>query len=150
MEEVRTETENLVKIGIRVYIELLAYGERVRSARVFRDVITVSALVAGGPSRRVPGKRRTGIPPAGTIVATIRSLLATLLVLRSSRYWDLIPDLASLVESCTAVAASCGDGREETYGRTSSGMNCAKDRCAGEDCGCRRSNALPVLPTLSE
>jgi hypothetical protein len=150
--------EDLVSTGIRVYIGLIGCGEKVRSTRIFKDVLELSAMAAGGPSRLVElgtsGGTVTGPRHNGVVMATMQSLLSSVLVLRLTGYWQRIPELGELVRKCDAVSVVCGNNSEtrdrRTSGTTSCQMNDSLTAYAGEACGCRRSNALPTLPTLSD
>jgi len=147
MERLSAEIDVLVRTGIRAYIDLIGRGERVRSGRIFKDVLELSALCSGGPSRRVAV---TSIAEGAVIIAAVvRSLLATLLVLRFSRYWSAVPLLGDLARRCESLGMLC-ETSGHASGSTSHRMKSDTCRCAGEACGCRRSIALRALPTFSD
>lgn len=131
MDELRTSLERVVSAGIRAYIALLCAGEKERSRRMLHDTMQLSSLGAGGPSQRVRvslfaggevakreeggetrvnarsergGSRPTSASSLARVLAfyTLRSLLASLLVLRASAYWWRVPELAELQTACAA------------------------------------------------
>lgn len=114
MEELQEHVDRLVTAGIRAYIGLLCCGEQVRSRRVLDDTMQISSIVAGGPSARfgLGGRPITAREAAATaansltrclIYFSMRSLLASLLVLRATVYWERVPALRELQESCASV-----------------------------------------------
>jgi hypothetical protein len=146
--------EELVRVGIRSYIGLLGLGEQERSRRILTDALQVSALVSGGPSARLPGTGDFSAvrPLAGCLVLlTVRSLLATLLVLKTTIFWRKLPQLEELLDCCFRAAACTENGElcEETSGRTADTLRCACTHETGTICGCRRNSALQTRPELS-
>ena len=129
MDKLQECVERLVSSGIQSYIGLLCCGERVRSRRVLSDTMQISSIAAGGPSAlvalsggdegaerpiapgpTVPGPAAPG-PTAGggaepvsfvrcVAFFTLRSLLASLLVLRATAYWARVPALGELQQAC--------------------------------------------------
>ena len=97
--------ETCVAAGIRAYIGLLGYGESRRSRMLFRDTLQLSAALAGGPSSKVdalawPNDTRDPGPLQKSLVnAAVSSMLASLLVLRATVYWQKVPILEALLES---------------------------------------------------
>lgn len=177
MDCVQESIEKLVSAGIRSYIGLLGCGERERSRRLFKDTLEISALVAGGPSARLspllatvrPGSPGPAAGHGGAqsaalcmVLLTLRSILATLLVLKASPYWRRVPVLDELQDHCAAVAdlldrdpppkeaprlvGTC----ERASGRTAGGLNSNTPMKTDAVCGCSRNNALPTGPELSE
>jgi len=155
--------ERCVAAGIRAYIELLAYGELKRSRLLLHDVLTLSTTVSGGPSTRagaVIGNTASNPGPSapdasarfaapgrmGQVVAesTARSMLATLLVLRTTSYWPRIPVLQTLLDSATRLGSLAGRAIN------SCSHNCREERGDSDGtepfCGCRRSRTLPGGP----
>ena len=131
MDELRTSLEHVVSAGIRAYIGLLCAGEQERSRRVLSDTMELSSLGAGGPSQRVrvslfehgePTSEEDGdatttaTATAGSSLArvlafyTLRSLLASLLVLRASAYWRRVPELTELQAACATFNRCLGNG----------------------------------------
>lgn len=113
--EMQSCVEHVVHSGIRAYIGLLCCGEQSRSRRVFSDTMQISSLAAGGPSARVP-VALSGAPTAGAatlahclISFTLRSLLASLLVLRTTVYWSRVPALEELQEACVSLNRCLGE-----------------------------------------
>ena len=109
MELLGIAIENLVSAGIRSYIDLLGHGERTRSRRLFSDTLQLSALISGGPSARISPvlvAETTIVHPMRSclILLTLRSILATLLVLKATAYWRRVPALEELQTSCVKVA----------------------------------------------
>ena len=153
--------EKCVSTGVRAYIELLAYGELSRSRLLLNDVLTISTTLSGGPSARV-GPRSIG-DAGGTRTqsdslrlsdraclavteSTARSLLATLLVLRTTAYWSRVPALQTLLDTATRIGTLAS--------RSSSAcLPCGGARHDDADgaeplCGCRRSRTLPDGPVV--
>ena len=158
MELLGVAIENLVSAGIRSYIDLLGYGERTRSRRLFSDTLQLSALISGGPSARISPilvAETTSAHPMRSclILLTLRSILATLLVLKATAYWRRVPALEELQTSCVKVA-TCVDGPviEPVFGRTSGGAKLNHEMSHETDttCGGRRNDALPTVPELPE
>lgn len=202
MEALRVAIDELVSAGIRSYIDLLGYGERTRSRRLFSDALQLSAMISGGPSARIspllvaesinpslemtaecsctrPEKMLNRPMTTCLILLALRSILATLLVLKATTYWRRIPALEELQASCIKVAEfmvspvvetepvvkTHTSGRTQPSGTTqpserTSGelnfsasdpaLNCGKSHETGTTCGCRRNNALPTVPELAE
>ena len=91
----------------------------------------LSSLGAGGPSQRVRVSLFAGEAGSGTaresevagssrarVLAffTLRSLLASLLVLRASAYWRRVPELAELQEACARFNRCLGSRTEDDDG----------------------------------
>ena len=154
MESLHIAIEELVSAGIRSYIDLLGHGERARSRQLFKDALQLSALMSGGPSSRIspiliaetsaPGNERP--MRSCLILLTLRSILATLLVLKASAYWRRVPVLTELQARCLQVANSVG----HASGRTAGSLNCANSSETDTACGGRRNKALPTVPELAE
>ncbi len=118
MDQLQECIDHLVSSGIRSYIGLLCCGERVRSRRVLSDTMQISSIAAGGPSalvgvsavaaegtNREEGGRAAAGDEAISFVRcvaffTLRSLLASLLVLRATAYWARVPALHELQQAC--------------------------------------------------
>ncbi|MBU8913362.1 MAG: hypothetical protein KOO61_05010 [Spirochaetales bacterium] len=161
MEPLRVAIDELVSAGIRSYIGLLGHGERTRSRRLFSDALQLSAMISGGPSARMSpvlvAEAPNGRPMmACVILLTIRSILATLLVLKTTAHWRRIPALEELQMSCVRVAGCMEEPIADTQpsGWSSAGtaptLNCEKPHETDTTCGCRRNNALPTVPELAE
>ena len=161
MEPLRVAIDELVSAGIRSYIGLLGHGERTRSRRLFSDALQLSAMISGGPSARMSPLLVAEAPndrpmAACLILLTLRSILATLLVLKATAYWQRIPALEELQASCSRVAGCMEEpvlqtpSTERTSGRTAPTLNCGKSRESDTTCGCRRNNALPTVPELAK
>lgn len=163
MDALRVHVDSLVSVGIRSYIGLLAHGERSRSRCLFNDVLHLSALVSGGPSARISPLLISDRPERGAfqqcvILITLRSILATLLVLRTTRYWQRVPELARLHECCVQVAhtfekpqpADSSNGRGHASGRTAVALNELQTDSTDIVTGCRRNDAIPTVPELAE
>jgi len=164
MEPLRIAIEELVSAGIRSYIDLLGHGERSRSRQLFKDALQLSALMSGGPSARISPVLIAQEPIPGNdhpmrsclILLTLRSILATLLVLKASAYWRRVPVLAELQDRCLQVANCVGDtipGRPilgQTSDRTARPLNCAHSSETDTPHGGSRNNALPTIPELAE
>ena len=142
MDKLQECVDRLVSSGIQSYIGLLCCGERVRSRRVLSDTMQISSIAAGGPSAlvalsggdegaerpiapgpTVPGPAAPG-PTAGggaepvsfvrcVAFFTLRSLLASLLVLRATAYWARVPALGELQQACAQFSRCL----EEPHGR---------------------------------
>ena len=119
MDEIRRCTEHVVTAGIRAYIGLLCCGEKERSRRVLSDTMQISSIVSGGPSARFP-LAPGGVATGGSqtlarvlIFFTLRSLLASLLVLRATAYWNRVPALRDLQEACALLNRCLGEGIAE-------------------------------------
>ena len=154
MELLGVAIEELVSAGIRSYIDLLGYGERTRSRRLFSDTLQLSALMSGGPSARISPMlvaETTNAHPMRSclILLALRSILATLLVLKATAYWRRVPALEELQTSCVKVA-DCVE--PPVFGRTSgtAKLNCGESHETDTACGGRRNNALPTVPELPE
>lgn len=138
MQELDRCVDVVVTAGIRAYIGLLACGEKERSRRVLNDTMQISSIASGGPSARVPvslgAPESSGNPDSGPIRSgrvetsaaggsaplarlliffTLRSLLASLLVLRATAYWNRVPALAELQEACALLNRCLGEGIAE-------------------------------------
>ena len=118
MEQLRYCVDRCVEVGIRAYIGLLCCGEVERSRRVFHDAMQLSSLARGGPSAPVTG----GTGPLGSLSRclayfTVRSLLASLLVLRTTVYWQRVPELRELQEVCGRLGEELGDLWEQDQPR---------------------------------
>ncbi len=159
MELLRTAIEELVSAGIRSYIDLLGHGERTRSRRLFSDSLQLSALISGGPSARISPMLVVGpelSPPndhpmrSCLILLSLRSILATLLVLKATAYWRRIPALEELQASCVRVADCVGRRSGADLRHDSDKLTCETSHETDTACGCRRNNALPTLPELAE
>ena len=172
MERLRIAIEELVSAGIRSYIDLLGHGERARSRQLFKDALQLSALMSGGPSSRISPILIAEASTPGNdhpmrsclILLTLRSILATLLVLKASAYWRRVPVLAELQARCLQVANCVGPQvglspggvhpgartSGHTSGRTARSLNCANSPETDTACGGRRNNALPTVPELTE
>ena len=161
MNRILSLCEKCVSTGVRAYIELLAYGELSRSRLLLNDVLTISTTISGGPSARV-GPRSIGGADGSrahsdslrlsdraclaVTESTARSLLATLLVLRTTAYWSRVPALQTLLDTATRIGTLAS--------RSSSGCF----PCAGTNghypdgaeplSGCRRSRTLPGGPVV--
>ncbi len=177
MDQLRTVVEELVGAGIRSYIGLLGLGEQVRSRRLFSDALELSAIVAGGPSARVKPMRGALIRGEGVsydssggplmsclVLLTVRSMLSTLLVLKTTVYWRKLPQLDELLQRCLRAAACvedrereavvaeggvAGPDPEDSSANTAGLLNGASTNVPGSICGCRRNSALPTRPELS-
>ena len=136
--------ETCVSAGIRAYIELLAFGELRRSRLLLNDVLTLSTAISGGPSARV-GRLPDGIRRA-VAESTARSLLATLLVLRTTGYWTRVPALETLLTSAARLGTLAGHPLPACT-QTCSGSHGESDD-AEPPCGCRRSRTLPGGPVV--
>ncbi len=79
------------------------------------------------------------------ILLTLRSILATLLVLKASAYWRRVPALEELQTSCVKVAG-CVGGPPAMEPR----LTCGETHETDTACGGRRNNALPTIPELPE
>lgn len=150
MELLGVAVENLVSAGIRSYIDLLGHGERTRSRRLFSDTLQLSALISGGPSARISPMlvaETTSAHPMRSclILLTLRSILATLLVLKASAYWRRVPALEELQTSCVKVADCVGGPLPLALM-----PNCNESHETDTVCGGRRNNALPTIPELPE
>ncbi len=118
MDQLQDCIDHLVSSGIRSYIGLLCCGERVRSRRVLSDTMQISSIAAGGPSallgvsagaagatnreeggRAAPGNEAISFVRCVAFF-TLRSLLASLLVLRATAYWTRVPALGELQQAC--------------------------------------------------
>ena len=158
MERLRIAIEELVSAGIRSYIDLLGHGERARSRQLFKDALQLSALMSGGPSSRISPMLITEASTPGSdhpmrsclILLTLRSILATLLVLKASAYWRRVPVLTELQARCLQVANCVGPDVGDTSGRTARSLNCANSPETDTAGGGRRNNALPTVPELAE
>lgn len=130
MDEIRRCADQVVTAGIRAYIGLLACGEKERSRRLLNDTMQISSIASGGPSARIPVSLGPGEEPsrpvggastAGGSAAlarvlvffTLRSLLASLLVLRATAYWCRVPELRELQEACALLNRCLGEGIAE-------------------------------------
>jgi hypothetical protein len=163
MEELFADMETLVGASIRAYIGLLGRGEKERSRRLFSDALELSAMVSGGPSDRSPGSAAGAARPfhACVALATLQSMMATLLVLKTTALWTRLSALDELLTCCVGVAErleslTCRDGVRHGAGQGSAGTSHAADgaRCSSSHetdavRGCRRNNALPARPELS-
>ncbi|MFW5884369.1 MAG: hypothetical protein ACOCVW_02705 [bacterium] len=116
MQELHDCVEGVVTTGIRAYIGLLACGEKERSRRVLSDTMQISSIASGGPSARIPlGKATAGSAALARLLIffTLRSLLASLLVLRATAYWNRVPALRDLQEACALLNRCLGEGIAE-------------------------------------
>lgn len=116
MEELHRCVEAVVTAGIRAYIGLLSCGEKERSRRVLSDTMQISSIVSGGPSTRIPVRRAAAGSAALArllIYFVLRSLLASLLVLRATAYWRRVPALADLQDACALLNRCLGEGIAE-------------------------------------
>lgn len=125
MDEIRRCADQVVTAGIRAYIGLLSCGEKERSRRLLNDTMQISSIASGGPSARIPVSLGPGeVPPrpaAGESTAlarvlvffTLRSLLASLLVLRATAYWSRVPALRELQDACALLNRCLGEGIAE-------------------------------------
>ena len=116
MEELHRCVEGVVTAGIRAYIGLLACGEKERSRRVLSDTMQISSIASGGPSARIPVRTATTGSAALArllIFFALRSLLASLLVLRATAYWSRVPALADLQKACALLNRCLGEGIAE-------------------------------------
>lgn len=116
MEELHRCVEGVVTAGIRAYIGLLACGEKERSRRVLSDTMQISSIASGGPSARIQACAASAGSAALArllIFFTLRSLLASLLVLRATAYWSRVPALADLQEACGLLNRCLGEGIAE-------------------------------------
>lgn len=127
MEDLQESVDRLVTAGIRAYIGLLCCGERVRSRRVLNDTMQISSVVSGGPSARFPLTHRSFPLRKATALAassltrcliyfSMRSLLASILVLRATIYWDRVPALRELQESCASLNECLGSALPDDGG----------------------------------
>ncbi|TVQ26789.1 MAG: hypothetical protein EA382_04800 [Spirochaetaceae bacterium] len=105
MDGLVVSVEAVVSTAIRAYIGLLCCGERERSRRLLSDALELSLLNGGGPSARVPGGAGSGALARCLVYYTLRSLLASLLVLRATVYWQRVPELEALKEACARLTA---------------------------------------------
>ena len=150
MNKLREIGETCVAAGIRAYIGLLGYGELNRSRKLFRDTLQLSAALAGGPSSQIAALswpntiEEPGIFQRSLVRASVASMLASLFVLRATVYWQKVPVLEALLESCSALA------REAGYASGGTCALCGMSGCdcddAGSSCGCRRNETLPTGP----
>lgn len=175
MDQLRSAVDELVRAGIRSYIGLLGHGERERSRRLFADALALSALVSGGPSARLPQlvAAEPGGPLHGCMVlVTVRSMLATLLVLKTTAFWRKVPVLEELLHCCVRTSECVGTGEWTSAGRdvparaaggqlrggspsaghtsgfTAEPLSRACSHETGVTRGCRRNSALPMQPEL--
>ena len=112
--ELKRCVDDVVRSGIQAYIGLLCYGEQARSRRVLTDTMQISSLASGGPSARFPVAN--GIAETNTVSLarcltyfTLRSLLASLLVLRTTDYWSKVPALEELHRACAELGRCLGE-----------------------------------------
>jgi len=112
--ELKRCIDDVVHAGVQAYIGLLCYGEQSRSRRVLTDTMQISSLASGGPSARFPVT--TGIAETSPVSLarcltyfTLRSLLASLLVLRATDYWSKVPALEELHQACAALGRCLGE-----------------------------------------
>jgi hypothetical protein len=123
MDDVHECVERVVSAGVKAYIGLLCCGEKERSRRVFSDTMQISSLASGGPSARLPvslaaepnGRAEGGADSLARVLIffTLRSLLASLLVLRVTAYWARVPALQDLQEACSLLNRCLGEGIAE-------------------------------------
>jgi hypothetical protein len=92
------------------------------------------------------------------ILATLRSVLATLLVLKTTAYWCRLPELDELHSCCIRAAACVGKEPDDipagpekrTSGRTAAMLNRRPSPGTDGVRGCRRNDALPTIPELTK
>ena len=118
MERLQECVDRVVSSGIRAYTGLLCCGERNRARRVLTDTMQISSLVWGGPSALVAVATADEAGRDGAVsyvrcmaFFTLRSLLASLLVLRATAYWARVPALEELQHDC-ALLNRCLAGSE--------------------------------------
>ena len=168
MEPLKVVIDELVSAGIRSYVGLLGHGERTRSRRLFKDVLQLSALMSGGPSARISPilvaeplntEAADDHPMRSCIILlTLRSILATLLVLRTTALWRRLPELDELHSCCIEAAENVGALPPETphyaggrtSGRTVVSLNSRPSHATDTVGGCRRNDAIPTVPELAE
>ena len=115
MDQLQTCIDRLVSCGIRAYIGLLCAGEQVRSRRLLSDTMQMSSLASGGPSAlRTRSTRPDDIAQESSYLRcvaffTLRSLLASLLVLRATGYWRRVPELQQLQHECGRLNRCLGN-----------------------------------------
>lgn len=162
MDQLRIAVDDVVSAGIRAYIGLLGRGEKTRSRLIFSDALQLSAVVAGGPSSRISpvftaGNRAPSMVACAGLL-TLRSLLASLLVLKTTGFWSRVPALAELQDCCLRVATcfgvTDGAGSDVAGSGYTSGGSAAEltfTVVPGSDPahGRRRNDALPVVPEIS-
>ena len=110
MDQLLDCADRLVSSGFRAYVGLLSCGEQERSRRVLADTMQISSLIWGGPSAlatigAVDGNERDPTISSVRCMAffTLRSLLASLLVLRATAYWTRVPALEELQHRCAVL-----------------------------------------------
>ena len=114
--------EEVVSAAIRAYIGLLCCGERERSRRLLSDALELSLLNEGGPSARIPGGTGHGALARCLVYYTLRSLLASLLVLRATVYWQRVPELEALKEACARLTAEIDGDPPDRVERAAGGV----------------------------
>ncbi len=142
MEELQRRIDRVVRAGIQAYIGLLCAGEKERSRRIFSDVLQISSFLAGGPSTRLPislsapNAVETGQAALARcmIFYTLRSVLASLLVLRVTAYWSKVPALVDLHQECGRLNRLLGGvtGQQDVAERPD-------DESHHSGCACSRS-----------
>ena len=118
MDRLQECVDRVVSSGMQAYIGLLSCGERNRARRVLTDTLQISSLMWGGPSALIATANATAAAAAtttaggreGTIRSvrciaffTLRSLLASLLVLRATACWTRVPALEELQHDCALL-----------------------------------------------
>lgn len=126
MDQLHDCVEQVVEAGVRAYVGLLCCGEKVRSRRVLTDTMQISSLASGGPSSTLPPSRvhaasvslaKPGCAPLARVLVyyAVRSLLASLLVLRATAYWARVPALGELQDACALLSRCLDEGDESGF-----------------------------------
>lgn len=168
MKELRTRIDHVVRAGIQAYIGLLCAGEQVRSRRLFTDVLQISSFASGGPSARLPVSLEWEAESVADAVAetsgeegrirlarcliyyTLRSVLASLLVLRATVYWQRVPALVELQIACARLNGILGAEPVPTHGNEG-GDEAHKgryDKRCDELCSCTKACEQAHRPGL--